>query len=52
MTPLSIQDQIQKFRLINFSIDLYFYICSVLYRGKIYEKRDSKEMMRTRKRIW
>jgi hypothetical protein len=41
-----------KGNFINFSIELYFDICSVLDRWEIHEKRDSKEMMRTRKRRW
>jgi hypothetical protein len=41
-----------KGNFINFSIELYFDICSVLDRGGIHEKEDSKEMMRTRKRRW
>jgi hypothetical protein len=41
-----------KGNFISFSIELYFDICSVLDRGEIYNKRDSKDMMKTRKRRW
>jgi hypothetical protein len=40
-----------KGNFINFSIELYFDIFSVMDRGKSI-KKDSKEMMRTRKRRW
>jgi hypothetical protein len=41
-----------KGNFIYFSIEQYFDICSVLDRGGNPLKRDSKEMMRTRKRRW
>jgi hypothetical protein len=41
-----------KGNFINFSIELYFDIYSVLDRGGNPCKRDNKEMMRTRKRKW
>jgi hypothetical protein len=41
-----------KGNFIKFLIELYFDIFSVLDRGGNPRKRDSKEMMRTRKRRW
>jgi hypothetical protein len=41
-----------KGNFINFPIELYLDIFSILDRGEIHEKETARKMMRTRKRRW